>query len=189
VAPNVVTTYGLTETGSGIVYDGRPLEGVEVRIAADGEVHVRGPMLLRAYRDGTDPKDAEGWLATGDVGRLDDGHLLVQGRRDDLIVTGGENVWPEPVERALAQLPGVAALAVAGAPDPEWGQRVVAYVVAADAARPPTLADLRARVKEVLPAWCAPRQLVVVDVLPRTALGKVRRDQLVVRTPSPPSTT
>jgi O-succinylbenzoic acid--CoA ligase len=186
---NAVTTYGLTETGSGVVYDGRPLDGVEVRIGPDGEVQLRGPMLLRAYLDGTDPKDGDGWLATGDLGRIDDGRLVVDGRRDDLIVTGGENVWPEPVERVLAGAPGVTAVAVAGPADAEWGQRVTAYVVAADPARPPTLADLRARVKEVLPAWCAPRQLVLVDDLPRTALGKVRRDQLTTRTPSPPSTT
>jgi O-succinylbenzoic acid--CoA ligase len=186
---NAVITYGLTETGSGVVYDGRPLDGVEVRIGPDGEVQLRGPMLLRAYLDGTDPKDADGWLATGDLGHLDDGRLVVDGRRDDLIVTGGENVWPEPVERVLASADGVAAVAVAGPADAEWGQRVTAYVVAADPARPPTLADLRARVKEALPAWCAPRQLVLVDELPRTALGKVRRDQLMTRTPSPPSTT
>jgi O-succinylbenzoic acid--CoA ligase len=186
---NAVTTYGLTETGSGVVYDGQPLDDVEVRIGPDGEVQLRGPMLLRAYLDGTDPKDADGWLATGDLGRIHDGRLVVDGRRDDLIVTGGENVWPEPVERVLAGIEGVVAVAVAGPADAEWGQRVTAYVVAADPARPPTLADLRARVKEVLPAWCAPRQLVLVDELPRTALGKVRRDQLTTRTPSPPSTT
>jgi O-succinylbenzoic acid--CoA ligase len=186
---NAVTTYGLTETGSGVVYDGRPLDNVEVRIGPDGEVQLKGPMLLRAYLDGTDPKDADGWLATGDLGHIDDGRLVVDGRRDDLIVTGGENVWPEPVERVLAGAEGVAAVAVAGPADAEWGQRVTAYVVATDPARPPTLADLRARVKEALPAWCAPHQLVLVDELPRTALGKVRRDQLITRTPSPPSTT
>ena len=64
---NVVHTYGLTESGGGVVYDGRPLDGVDVRIV-DGEIHLRGAMLLRAYRDGTDPKDADGWLATGDLG-------------------------------------------------------------------------------------------------------------------------
>ena len=189
LAPNVVTTYGLTETGSGVVYDGRPLDGVDVRVAADGEVLLRGPMLLRRYLDGTDPKDPDGWLATGDLGTIHDGRLVVHGRRDDLIVTGGENVWPEPVERVLAGLDGVAAVAVAGPADGEWGQRVTAYVVPTDPARPPALAELRARVKEVLPAWCAPRQLVLLEELPRTALGKVRRDQLVTRTPSPPSTT
>ena len=141
---NVVTTYGMTETGSGVVYDGVPLDGVEVRFADDGEIHVRGPMLLRAYRRAdadVDPR-ASGWLATGDLGRwLPDGRLAVDGRRSDLIISGGENVWPEPVERAIRADPRVADVAVAGTPDPEWGHVVTAYVVPAgprgtDARRP-----------------------------------------------------
>ena len=101
--PNVVTTYGMTETGSGVVYDGVPLDGVEVAVDdEDGSIMLRGPMLLRCYRDGSDPKHSGGWLTTGDVGALDaDGRLVVHGRRDDLIITGGENVWPDPVERVL----------------------------------------------------------------------------------------
>jgi O-succinylbenzoic acid--CoA ligase len=190
IAPNVVTTYGLTETGSGVVYDGRPLDGVEIDVDSDGEILVRGPMLLRAYRDGTDPKSADGWLATGDLGDLSaDGRLTVHGRRGDMIVTGGENVWPDAVERVLSRRPGVAEVAVIGSPDPEWGQRVVAYVVPVDAAAPPSLDSLRQTVKEELGPWCAPRALVLVDSLPRTSLGKVRRDQLMARTPAPPSTT
>jgi O-succinylbenzoic acid--CoA ligase len=178
VPPNAVTTYGLTETGSGVIYDGEPLDGVEVRIDEDGEVQLRGPMLLRAYRDGRDPKTADGWFPTGDVGAWRDGRLAVHGRRGDMIVTGGENVWPEPIERVLDTHPGVADVAVVGRPDPEWGQRVVAFVVAAEPDRPPSLASLREHVKEQLPAWCAPRELLVVDALPRTALGKVRRADL-----------
>jgi O-succinylbenzoic acid--CoA ligase len=175
---NAVTTWGMTETGSGVVYDGVPLDGVEVRVV-DGEVHVRGPMLLRAYRDGTDPKDADGWFATGDLGEVGaDGRLTVLGRRGDLIVTGGENVWPEPVERALEAHPAVAEAGVCGRPDPEWGHRVVAVVVPADPAAPPTLEDLRAVVRDHLPPWCAPRELVLADRLPRTALGKLRRAAL-----------
>jgi O-succinylbenzoic acid--CoA ligase len=177
VPPNAVTTYGLTETGSGVVYDGVPLDGVEVRID-DGEVHLRAPMLLRAYRDGRDPKTADGWFATGDMGGWQDGRLVVHGRRGDMIVSGGENVWPEPVERVLASHPAVADVAVAGRADPEWGQRVVAFVVAAEPATPPSLDGLREHVKQQLPAWCAPRQLVLVPALPRTALGKVRRGDL-----------
>jgi O-succinylbenzoic acid--CoA ligase len=100
---NTVTTYGMTETGSGVVYDGRPLDGVDVEIAEDGEIRLRGPMLLRCYRDGSTPLTPDGWLPTGDLGRwLDDGRLHVVGRRGDLIVTGGENVWPEAVEAVLA---------------------------------------------------------------------------------------
>jgi O-succinylbenzoic acid--CoA ligase len=177
VPPNAVTTYGLTETGSGVVYDGVPLDGVAVRID-DGEVHLRGPMLLRAYRDGRDPKTADGWFATGDMGGWHDGRLVVHGRRGDMIVSGGENVWPEPVERVLASHPAVADVAVVGRADPEWGQRVVAFVVAAEPASPPSLDSLRDHVKEQLPSWCAPRQLVLVPALPRTALGKVRRGDL-----------
>jgi o-succinylbenzoate---CoA ligase len=174
--PNVVTTYGMTETGSGVVYDGRPLDGVQVRIDPEGEIHVRGPMLLRAYRDGTDPR-RDGWFATGDLGRWGaDGRLVVDGRRGDLIISGGENVWPEPVEAVLRRHPKVDDVAVGGTTDPDWGQVVTAYVVAAGA--PPTLDELRNAVKEELAPHCAPRRLVLVAAIPRTALGKVRRAEL-----------
>ncbi|HUP86386.1 MAG TPA: AMP-binding protein [Acidimicrobiales bacterium] len=177
---NVVRTYGMTETGSGIAYDGVPLDGVDVRIDDRGEIHVRGAMLLRSYRDGTDPKDAEGWLATGDSGSMDGtGVLHVEGRIGDVIVTGGEKVWPTAVEAALRTHPAIADVAVAGRPDPEWGRRVVAWVVLAQsAAAPPTVRQLRDHVAEVLPAYAAPKELVIVDQVPRTALGKVQRHQL-----------
>ena len=171
--PNVVTTYGMTETGSGVVYDGVPLDGVEVR-AVDGELQVRGPMLLRCYRDGTDPKDADGWLPTGDGGRVDgDGRVHVDGRLADVINTGGEKVWPVAVEAVLRRHPAVDDVAVVGRPDPEWGQRVVAHVVGRL-----SLDEARALVKAELPAYCAPKEVVVVDDLPRTPLGKVRRGEL-----------
>jgi o-succinylbenzoate---CoA ligase len=175
---NVVATYGMTETGSGIAYDGVPLDEVEVRVADDGELHVRGPMLLRAYRDGTDPKDASGWFPTGDLGALHDGVLEVHGRRGDLIISGGENVWPTAVERALVTHAGVREVAVVGRPDPEWGQVVVAVVVPEDPTAPPGLEALRAWAKVSLPAYAAPRALELVATLPRTALGKVRRRDL-----------
>jgi O-succinylbenzoic acid--CoA ligase len=174
--PNVVTTYGMTETGSGVVYDGRPLDGVDVRVDAGGQIHVRGPMLLRAYRDGTVPL-TDGWFATGDLGRWDpDGRLVVEGRRSELIISGGENVWPAPVEAVLRRQAKVADVAVAGTPDPEWGQAVTAYVVPAGDA--PTLAELREAVRQELAPHCAPRRLVLVAEIPRTALGKVRRADL-----------
>ena len=175
---NVHATYGSTETCGGVVYDGVPLDGVEVRLVR-GEIAVRGPMLLRSYRDGTDPKDGDGWLATGDLGRLTgEGELVVDGRRDEMIVTGGESVWPQPVEAALVAHPAVADVAVAGVPDDEWGEIVVAHVVPTDADRPPDLADVRSAGGEVLPAYAAPRRLVLVPRIPRTALGKVRRESL-----------
>lgn len=175
--PNVIATYGLTETGSGIVYDGFPLDGVEVRIV-EGEIQVRGPMLLRCYRDGADPKDAQGWLPTNDLGALSpEGVLSVAGRRGDLIITGGENVWPDTVERCLATHPTVADVAVRGEPDAEWGERVVAYVVPAPGEQP-QLEQLRAHVRESLPAFCAPRAVELVPHIPRTTLGKVQRAAL-----------
>jgi o-succinylbenzoate---CoA ligase len=176
--PNVVRTYGLTETGGGVVYDGRPLDGVEVRVV-DGEVHLRGPMLLRAYRDGSDPKDAGGWLPTGDSGALAaDGRLVVAGRLADVIVTGGEKVWPDDLEPVLGAHPGVRDVAVVGRPDPAWGAVVVAVVVPTDPADPPTLESLRELAKRSRPAYAAPRRLELVAALPRTALGKVRRAAL-----------
>jgi o-succinylbenzoate---CoA ligase len=176
---NAVATYGMTETGSGVVYDGVPLDGVELRVV-DGEIQVRAPMLLRAYRDGYDPRVAGGWFPTGDAGAWDPaaGRLSVFGRSGDLVVTGGENVWPVAVERVLAAHAGVAEVAVVGRPDPEWGQRVVALVVPADPAAPPTLDALRDAVRAELPAYAAPRELELVASLPRTPLGKVARGLL-----------
>ncbi|MGH9114687.1 MAG: class I adenylate-forming enzyme family protein [Acidimicrobiales bacterium] len=177
---NVVTTYGLTETGSGVVYDGVALDGVEVAIdPGTSEILLRGPMLLRAYRDGTCPLDGDGWFPTGDAGSIDgDGRLAVDGRLGDLIVTGGENVWPAPVEAALRRHARVAEVAVAGRPDPEWGERVVAWVVPTDPADPPALDELRALVAEAVAPFAAPKEVVTVEALPRTAIGKVRRDAL-----------
>jgi O-succinylbenzoic acid--CoA ligase len=188
--PNVVTTYGMTETGSGVVYDGRPLDGVEVAVGtgrpgegAPGEILLRCPMLLRAYRDGTDPRvpgpdRGGGWLPTGDGGRLAGGVLAVDGRLAEVVVTGGEKVWPAAVERVLAAHPGVAEVAVWKRPDPEWGERVVAWAVPADPAAPPALAELAELVAEQLSPWAAPKELVLVAALPRTPSGKVRRSAL-----------
>jgi o-succinylbenzoate---CoA ligase len=176
---NAIATYGMTETGSGVVYDGVPLDGVEVRVV-DGEVELRCPMLLRCYRDGTDPRRAGGWFPTGDAGAWDEaaGRLRVFGRRGDLIITGGENVWPVAVERALAAHARVREVAVVGRPDPEWGQRVTALVVPADPGDPPTLDELRDAARRDLPAYAAPRELILVAELPRTGLGKLLRRAL-----------
>jgi len=181
VPPNVVTTYGMTETGSGLVYDGRVVEGAEFRVVG-GEIEVRGPMLLRCYRDGHDPKLAGGWLATGDAGEVrPDGTLAVNGRIGEMIISGGENVWPSAVEAVVARHPSVREVAIAGVSDPEWGERVVAYVVpvaAAEVTPGRLLAELRELVGGELAGFAAPRQVVLVEALPRTALGKVQRERL-----------
>ncbi|HEY5108998.1 MAG TPA: long-chain fatty acid--CoA ligase [Acidimicrobiales bacterium] len=183
--PNVVSTYGMTETGSGCVYDGHPLDGVDLRIGdgtlgAEGEVLVRGPMLLRSYRDGTDPRLSGGWFPTGDGGRLEaDGTLVVFGRMAEVVVTGAEKVWPVPVEDVVSTMDAVAEVAVWKRPDPEWGERVVAWVVLRPGAEAPALEQVRALVAAEIAPYAAPRELVVVDTLPRTPGGKVRRVDLV----------
>src|SRR4029450_7297037 len=115
--PNAVTTYGMTETGSGVVYDGTPLDGVDLRVV-DGEIQVRAPLLPRCCRAGRDPKTPDGWYPPGDAGEWDAaaGRLTVHGRQGTLIITGGENVWPAAVERILAAHPSVAEVAGGGGP-------------------------------------------------------------------------
>ncbi|MGA8297657.1 MAG: AMP-binding protein [Acidimicrobiales bacterium] len=172
--PNAVATYGMTETASGVVYDGWPIDGVTVRVT-DGEIEINAPMLLRCYRDGTDPK-RNGWFKTGDAGRLlDDESIEVFGRTAEVIRSGGEMVWPSPVEESLRSHPKVRDAAVVGVADEEWQERVVA-VVEADDETPPDLDELRAHVAGQLGPIAAPREVIVVDALPRTVIGKVRRD-------------
>lgn len=173
---NVITTYGMTETGGGVVYNGQSLDNVEIKIV-DGEIFLRCPMLMRAYRDDQTISTEDGWYATGDLGEiLDDGKLSVHGRQTDLIITGGENVWPSVVENSLASHPIVNQVVVRGTPDTTWGQRIVAYVVLNDSSQTSEvklLSDLRDHVKQSLPAFCAPQQIIVVAEIPRTSLGKV----------------
>lgn len=191
---NAVATYGMTETGSGVVYDGWPLDDVEIAFRSatgregEDEILLRAPMLLRCYRDGTDgrvtgPDGVRDWFATGDAGRLAaDGRLEVSGRIADVIVTGAEKVWPDSIERILMTHPAIAEVAVWKRPDPEWGEIVVAWVVSAGQA--PALEELRELVAEHLAPWAAPKELIVVDELPRTTAGKVRRRDLESIEPS-----
>ena len=175
---NCVTTYGLTESGSGVVYNGKALRGVELEIR-DSIVYIKAPMLLRAYRDGSVPLDSNGWFCTGDRGSIsDDGVLQIEGRDSDLIISGGENIWPENVEDALRDFPDVTDLCVAGVPDPEWGHAVHVWLVTTSTDKT-SLNAVRAHVKQTLPAHCAPRQLHIVSEIPRTALGKPQRSLLV----------
>jgi O-succinylbenzoic acid--CoA ligase len=176
----VVQTYGLTEACSQVCTlapdearshagsAGRPLLGIEVRIE-DEEIQVRGPNVAPASRA------ADGWLHTGDLGRLDDdGFLWVDGRRSDLIVTGGENVRPERVENVLREHPAVADAGVVGTEDREWGQAVVAFVVPAEGASV-TVDELREFGRERLERHEVPKRVEVVAELPRTGSGKLQR--------------
>jgi O-succinylbenzoic acid--CoA ligase len=181
---SVVQTYGMSETAGGCVYDGVPLEGVRLRVDADGRIVIGGATLAKGYRNPPDPDPfAEpGWFRTEDLGAVDDSRVLtVLGRADEAISTGGLTVLPQPVEAALATHPAVAGCAVFGLADDQLGQRVVAAVVVADGCAAPTLDALRAHVAATLDATAAPRELHIIDTLPMRGIGKVDRQGLARR--------
>jgi O-succinylbenzoic acid--CoA ligase len=186
----VVRTYGSSETAGGCVYDGLPLDGVEVRVdEADpdgqGRIAIGGTTLATGYRNppstGPDPFAQPGWFRTDDLGVFDEaGRLAVLGRTDEAISTGGLTVMPGPVEAVLSRHPAVAECAVFGVADDRLGQRVAAAVVAVDSARP-TAAELREFVAEALDRTAAPREVHFVTELPRRGIGKVDRRSLRAR--------
>ncbi|WP_448073468.1 o-succinylbenzoate--CoA ligase [Georgenia yuyongxinii] len=182
----VVTTYGMTETGGGCVYDGVPLPGVRLRLGEDDRVELGGPMLAAGYLDDAAADAAafrtevDGrWLRTSDRGRLEDHggaqRLAVLGRVDDVLNTGGVKVSPAAVEHALVELDGVGEVVVVGVPDGEWGQLVTAVVTPVPGRPVPELGALRAVVRERLGGAHAPRAVVVLDRLPERGPGKVDR--------------
>ncbi|OFR53331.1 O-succinylbenzoic acid--CoA ligase [Actinomyces sp. HMSC075C01] len=203
----VVTTYGMSETGGGCVYNGRPLEGVEVTIHAPdaegaGRILISGPVLAEDYlhtpghspadSPAGSPKAGEGFhrsgarrvLATSDRGRLHpDGRLEVLGRLDDVIITGGIKVEPRHVEEALTGIDGVAEACVVGLPDEQWGSRVVAAVVLEPVGQPGRSkrwdgAALREAVRARLDGAHAPKRVVVLETLPLRPSGKVDRREV-----------
>ena len=172
----VVTTYGMSETSGGCVYDGVPLDDVSVDIGPDGRVRIAGPVLFSGYRLRPDltagARDGR-WFVTSDVGSIGPaGELLVRGRADDVINTGGEKVVAAEVEEALGTCEGVREAAVVGRPDPEWGELVMAVVVPADPSAPPLLADIRAHVRARMPTCAAPAALLLVPEMPMLPSGK-----------------
>jgi o-succinylbenzoate---CoA ligase len=177
----VVTTYGCTETAGGCVYDGRPLVRVSVRINADGRIQVSGPVLASGYRTATDDVVfSDPWFTTKDLGQLDDsGRLVVFGRVDDVVISGGHNVPLSAVEAVIADHPQVRDVTCAGVEDPEWGHRIVAVIVPRHSASPPDLDSVRSFVASRAPVSHAPRQVIVVDRLPMLDNGKVDRLALV----------
>lgn len=184
LAPNMHTSYGMTETGSGVVYDGVALPGVEARLV-DGLIELRGPMIAQTYRTGAPILGPDGWLATGDVGVLRAGRLEVLGRAGDLINSGGHHVPPDPVEAVLRRTLAdrVVDLAVYATADDRLGETVTLAVVAE---RPPSPADLRRSLEGLIEIPWIPRRVVAVTSIPRTETGKPLRRLLpgaVARTP------
>jgi o-succinylbenzoate---CoA ligase len=176
---NVVTSYGMTETCGGCVYDGVPLDGVRLTLDGDDRIVIGGEVVARGYRgaNGAFRPDGDGvrWVRTQDVGRFDtETHgerLRVLGRVDDVIITGGLKVSPRAVEDVVAAFPGVRECLVVGVPDAEWGQRVEVLVVGVA----PELAPLRRSVGRSLGRAAAPRAVHAVRELPTVGVGKPDR--------------
>ena len=182
----VVTTYGMTETCGGCVYDGVPLDGVSVVTGGDGRLRITGPVLFSGYRlqPGLTAAALDGaWFITSDLGAVDaSGRVTVRGRADDVINTGGEKVVAAEVASVLETCPGVREAVVVGRPDAEWGERVTAVVVPVEPGDAPSLDLLRQHVQARLPRYAAPRELVLLDALPMLPSGKpdlevLRREQ------------
>jgi o-succinylbenzoate---CoA ligase len=187
----VVTTYGMSETCGGCVYDGVPLDGVRVDLDADGRISLAGPVLAAGYRGATGTtafteQDGTRWLRTSDLGRWTGAEpgaparLEVLGRADDVLVTGGEKVAPAAVEATVLDARGggagdVREVCVVGVPDPEWGQAVVAVVVPRAPGSEPDAEALRTAVMAALGRAAAPRHVLAVDALPLRGPGKTDR--------------
>jgi o-succinylbenzoate---CoA ligase len=175
----LVATYGMAETCGGCVYDGLPLDGVGLMVAADGRVRISGPTLFEGYLDDERATSAvlvDGWFVTSDAGLLDeDGRLTVLGRVDDMVVSGGVNVPAAAVASRLREHPAVRAAEVVGLPDPEWGNRVVAVLTLTEPAGAFTLDEARDWVGAVHPRAWAPRDVIVVREMPMLNNGKVDR--------------
>jgi o-succinylbenzoate---CoA ligase len=182
----IAPTYGLTEAASGVTTllpgevrakpgsAGTPNLPLELRIE-QGSIMVKGPNVALGE------VDTDGWLQTGDLGRIDeDGHLYVLGRSDDVIVSGGENVSPEEVEQVLCAHPDVADAGVTGREDPEWQQAVIAAVVLREGAKTSN-SELRDFCRERLAGFKVPKQIEFVEALPRNAQGKLVRKELLIR--------
>lgn len=165
---------------------GRPCLGSSVRILGEndevlpagetGRIFAGGGLVFGGYSDGSSKTTVDGRMSTGDLGHLDEaGRLFVDGREDDMIVSGGENVYPVEVEDCLMSHPAVVDAAVVGTPDEEFGQRLIAYVVPAGEVAPDELIQ---HVRTNLARYKAPREIILVEDLPRNATGKVLRNQL-----------
>jgi o-succinylbenzoate---CoA ligase len=171
---NLIDSYGMTETSGGVIYHGQPLPGVEIALDRDGRIEIGGSVIAQGYtsssvsffRRGNQP-----WFRSNDLGRFDSGRLIVLGRADDVLISGGEKVHPQAVEQLLSGLPGIEAAVVVGIPDDHWGERIEALVIG----DPPELPEIRRDVIAQLGPAAAPRAVHKVTEFPLRGPGKVDR--------------
>ncbi len=176
---NVIATWGMTETGSGVVYNGRALPGVDVT-SVDGQICVKGPTMFHSYRHSPRPRiigpdGSDEWFPTGDAGDVVDGLVRVRGRLGFVINSGGEKIWPDDLEAVLAKVPGVLDVAVTSEDDDEWGERIVALIVSDVVTLDQALQDAA---HESIGPWARPKEIRYVQAIPRTSNGKIRRGDL-----------
>jgi malonyl-CoA/methylmalonyl-CoA synthetase len=157
---------------------GYPLPGVDLRIAADEVIEIKGPSVFSGYwrmpEKTAEEFTADGYFRTGDVGRQDpDGRVWISGRAKDLIISGGYNVYPKEIELIIDELPGVSESAVVGVPHPDFGEGVVAVVMGSG-----DEAAIIAACRAQLAPYKSPKRVVFVDELPRNAMGKVQKNLL-----------
>lgn len=203
----IVSSYGMTETCAQIIANpllapsgmytplksvGKPFPPNEMQIRDDngrvlgknqsGALWLKGPQVFDGYYDSDENEnrfDEDGWFNTGDYGHMNGfGHLFIESRRTDLIITGGENVNPNEVEEAMKRLPTIKEAVVIGLPDEEWGQKVTAVVTLRNG-KTPELSEIRAQLKEALTDFKIPKELKIVKEFPTTATGKVKRWELI----------
>jgi acyl-CoA synthetase (AMP-forming)/AMP-acid ligase II len=193
-----VQMYGMTETAGTIValspedHDfaggarshsvGKPLPGVEIKMLDSGEIATRSPATMQGYHHlpeaTAETIDSEGWLRTGDAGFIDaEGYLHLRDRIKDVIISGGENIYPAEVENAIREHPGVAEVAIIGVPDEKWGESVLAVVVS-KTPNPPAAESIIAWAREHIASFKAPKRIEFVSALPRNASGKILRREL-----------
>jgi len=178
---NVITTYGMSETAGGCVYNGTPLPGVQIRTDDESRIEIAGPMLASGYLscDGTFEKSAafhDGWFTTSDLGELtSDNRLRVLGRSDEVVITGGMKVSLTEVERIIRTYPGISDALCAVTPDDEWGERILVGIVAD---LPITLAGIRDYVGARIGRFAAPRAIVRLHEIPLRGIGKPDRAAL-----------
>ena len=189
----VLEGYGLSETSPVACFNrrdkprkpgsiGLPVDGVELRVNADGELAVRGHNVMKGYwnrpEDTADALDEDGWFKTGDIATADeDGYFFIVDRKKDLVIRGGYNVYPREIEEVMYEHPAVREVAVVGIPHPELGEEVGAAVALKEQATP---AELRAFVKERVAAYKYPRHVWIVDELPKGPTGKILKREIVL---------
>jgi O-succinylbenzoic acid--CoA ligase len=190
---NVFATYGLTETGGGVVYNGQTLNKVSIRIDKDSSlISVKTPTLFRGYRSlfnetlhvyeisaqGIEPELTDGYFQTSDCGFFDNDRLKILGRTDDVINTGGEKIWPGTIESEISAIEGIIEVAVVPVADVKWGHKIVAAITKQPQSKI-TVTEIANVIRDSLSDWAVPKEIKFVQELPKTSIGKIDKQAVI----------